>query len=398
MVQKMKKTNHKNAALLVAVLIILLTTLPIQAASVSSDWTFGKRNVESVLAADIDLTKTLDMNLSMVFSGVMETKKITTDLNSLSLSYSPKDTFRFSLGKQGHFFGRARINNLFFGQVSPEFLSARYDLTYDKIAYTRLYGDLADKEDFKKLGAHYLSIDVNKYVSVGIGEAFIAIEPFKGDMVYTVTPLLPYYLAKYMPGITSRIDSSLVYLDGQVNLDRAQIYGEFVVSEFPMVPKAQGPALYGFTVGTDLDLGKYNLLVEHTRVMNYTYTNSPLSTSFVYGDKPLAHELGQDFKKYDIQIRSEEMLLSKVGLYHQVVGEGRNIDTWYKNVNERTEKKFLSGITETTTGVIIGLRKDVMDNVSVNVEGNVGYVKNLRNVKDQNDFVYQSSLSIRWEL
>ena len=72
--------------------------------------------------------------------------------------------------------------------------------------------------------------------------------------------------------------------------------------------------------------------------------------------------------------------------------------TWYKNVNERTEKKFLSGITETTTGVIIGLRKDAMDNVSVNVEGNVGYVKNLRNVKDQNDFVYQSSLSIRWEL
>ena len=71
----MKKTNHKNAALLVAVLIILLTALPIQAASVSSDWTFGKRNVESVLAADIELTKTLDMNLSMVFSGVMETKK-----------------------------------------------------------------------------------------------------------------------------------------------------------------------------------------------------------------------------------------------------------------------------------------------------------------------------------
>lgn len=80
------------------------------------------------------------------------------------------------------------------------------------------------------------------------------------------------------------------------------------------------------------------------------------------------------------------------------MGEGRNIDTWYKNVNERTEKKFLSGITETTTGVIIGLRKDVIDNVSVNVEGNVGYAKNLRNVKDQNDFVYQSSLSIRWEL
>lgn len=43
----------------------------------------------------------------------------------------------------------------------------------------------------------------------------------------------------------------------------------------------------------------------------------PANMAFgVHGDKPLAHELGQDFKKYDIQIRSEEMLLSKVGLYH----------------------------------------------------------------------------------
>lgn len=396
----MIKTNLRqtNIVALVLVVAMIFMVMPAQASFIRSDWEFGKRNVANTLTASADLTESIHLDLSMAFTGEMEKMSTTAKLDYLSLSHTISPNVNVSLGKQSHQLGRARLNPLFFSEQSPAFLSARYDLNYDKWSYSKIYGDFSVNNDYKRLGAHYLSGDINKYLSLGIGEAFITLEPFRGDLVYAATPFLPYYLAKYLPGIPSATDSSLVYLDSQINLNLVSLYGELIVSEFPMTPNAVNPALYGFTVGTELKLNKYSIIAEHSRVMNYTYSNSHIDTAFIYDNHPVGHPLGQDFKKYDIQLQSQESILSKIGLYHQVIGEGRVIDQWYKDNSERIENRFLSGVNETTVGVVLGLRTELTDTLMANLETDVGYAKNLNNIEGHNDYVYQAKLSITWSL
>ncbi|MBE3577670.1 MAG: hypothetical protein IMX00_08250 [Limnochordales bacterium] len=226
--------------------------------------------------------------------------------------------------------------------------------------YTRMWANLAESPGKTRwLGIHYLRLNLRPGLAIGAGEASIFDTHFPGDVAYYFVPLLPYYLTKKIPGLSSTHDNSLFYLDGRATLAaQTQLYAAFLVNEFPMLPGAGNPALYAWQI--EIDNPRWSLA--YTQVRHLAYSNGNPDLVYSFRGRCLGYPDGSDLDYLELDTPLSLPLPLPVhtvaGLFVQRKGEGK-LDDWASDWTAWRQQQFLTGTVETWAGVHLNLREDL---------------------------------------
>lgn len=387
----------------VAVVLIILTcwTVPGYANSgrVDSTWYLQQRTNTIDTRVNLNLFPGLTLKLGGQVVGQMEElEEFESGVTLMALEYLVTPNLAVFGGYNNPKISQARMNPVFLSG-KQSFPMIGYELMGEKFTYQKMYGDLRDSEDFKRVGIHYFSWDLHPSLRLGIGEAFITEEPFPGDFIYNTVPFIPYYLAKYLPGVSSRPNNALVYGDGELQLATATLYGELMLNEWPLEPGAGNPKLYAITLGIKGPVSDdWNGLAEFSKVTNYAYANGRLDTTYSLGDKPLGHPLGDDLASFNLQfMRSFPRLDAKIGLFYRTWADSELVE-WEPDGTLRDEKIFLAGVPEQLFGTQLGAGYRLNEEVTIGLDLEVGRAKHYQHVRDEIGYRYQAVAKISWQL
>jgi hypothetical protein len=403
---ELRKGVHLMRVVTAVLTVLALLCLPTVAwadMSVGLDWEM--RNRQNILSVWVDgeLGNGFAINLGVGAEGSMEgPDKFTTRVDEVGGSYSI-GAFKLFGGLINHSLGTAKEHPTFLGPNSPAFLNVGYEVSGDKWTYMKLLGDLRtprwallpgeEQEEFKRLGLHYLRLGPWGPLTIGVGEAVVFVSPFDGDILYTTLPVLPYYFAKYMPGIKTSIDNSLFYGDGTLELPGATFYGELLVNEFPMNPGHGSPKLFAVTLGAETDslIPGWNFMAEYTYITDRAYSNKVKDAAYSVGDRSLGHPLGDDLMGVDLQAKHYWEALSTettLGVYHLQLGNAE-VRPWDKPAEEILREKVYGIKLEA---------KHWLKNIELRGYLDLGYTVDYRHEAGKTGIKQKAVLSATWYL
>jgi hypothetical protein len=393
--------NMRTTITVVLALIVFCSSALVSAEmTVGLDWEMINR--ENTIAAWVDgeLGGGFGIKLGVGASGSMEgPDEFTTFVEEFGGSYSI-GAFTVFGGLLRHSFGRAQVHPTFLGAQGPAFPNVGYAVEGANWSYVKLLGDVRTprraltpgegQEEFKRLGLHYLRLTPWEPLTISVGEAFVYTAPFDGDIFYNTLPILPYYFAKYLPGIKTAIDNSLFYGDAILRLPQAALYGELLVNEFPMVPGATNPRLFAVTLGVQAELvPSWDVLAEYTYVTESAYSNKNPDAAYSVGDKPLGNPLGDDLMGVDLQVSHYWEALATdttVGVYHLRLGN-TVVRPW----------KSEEVVSEKVYGIKLEA-KHQLNNLELKGHLDVGYVQDYKHQPGETGIRQKLVLSATWYL
>lgn len=239
--------------------------------------------------------------------------------------------------------------------LTKRFGTSTADAFPTAVTYTRMWANLAETPGQTRwLGIHYLRLDLRPGLTIGAGEASIFDTHFPGDIAYYIVPLLPYYLTKKVPGLPSTHDNSLFYFDGRATLaGQTELFGAFLVNEFPMVPGAGNPALYAWQI--ELDNPRWSLA--YTQVRHLAYSNGNPDLVYRFQGQPLGYPDGSDLDHLELTVPTLQLpaVQTQAGIFVRRAGEGK-LDDWAADWNVWRQHQFLTGVVETWVGMHLHLR------------------------------------------
>lgn len=356
-------------------------------------WTMKNGANELTAAAGIGLSPNLTLNMGLSAGGKMENKgQMTFAVEQLGLTYHNDELSIFG-GAVPASVGQAAIHQIFLRDSGPAFLKLGYTFNREPWTYTKFFGDLSRDDEYKRVGVHYLNWQPVPYFSLGIGEAFVVSQHFKGDTFFYFVPIMPYYLSKYFPGISTSIDNAFFYGDGRLQLAPFTFYGELLVNEFPMSPMDDNPKLFAITLGLEAEelIAGWDLLAEFSHVSDQAYSNGRPQNVFTYGDLSLGHAYGDDLTAGDIQLsRHFEKLNAdtKFGLYYLKLGN-TDVAPWIGK-----EEKL---VPEQIYGVKLGAARQ-LDQLRLGLDLEIGYVQNNGHKADESGYRTSAILTGSWLL
>jgi len=227
------------------------------------------------------------------------------------LSFTPNKFFNFQFGQGKNFIGDGYRSLLLSDTASP-YPYFKITTSFWKFQYTNLWmwmtdirkdARIGDSHPRKYVSTHYLSININKRLTLGLYEAVITNNSRTGslDMDF-VNPIIFYKSLEFARGEDS--GSSVVGLSGSYKFsDNFVMYSQFVLDEFTLEElKAQSgywANKYGFQLGAKyFDAFKVEnlyLQAEFNWLRPYTFSHkTPIYNYGHYGES-LAHSWGANF-------------------------------------------------------------------------------------------------------
>lgn len=377
--------------------IVLCLSLPAMAGTkVDMTWDMQNGVNEFIAGVKTDLSQNFSLKLGVSTTGQMGSNADQTfAVRQLGLSYH-NHFIRVFGGAMAPQFDRAsdtQIHHIFMPDTSPALPHLGYTFDYDSVTYTKLYADLSRKAGYKRLGVHHIRWQPVPYLTLGFGEAIVASQPFPGDLYYYSLPVLPYYLAKYFPGIATSIDNAIFYGDGTLQLPRLKLYGELLVNEFPMAPTETNPKLYAITLGLESEtlIAGWDLLVELCHVSDQAYSNGLPQNIFAYGNQSLGHVLGDDLTAGDVRFSKHLPKFdaeARIGVFYQILGN-TDVAPWIGQVPPVTPEK--------TYGIKLGFDKP-FTKLHLSFDLELGYVVNDRHQEDNAGYHSRAVLKGSWQM
>ena len=377
--------------------VILLSLNPIATASTVGLLTeIDAGRINNELSFETSFLHAQDrLALAYHFEGSLETPAVFGgELSRLSYSFPVRSIgTTFTLGKEAYRLGRGRLGTLLARDDIEGYPSIAYTITRPTFTYTKILGDLDYNEGYRRLILHYLDYRLTSTLKIGLGEVFVRSNPFAGEVFYELVPGLPLYLHKYVPGGDPGKGNNIVYGDFEIEWGAGTYFGELMINEFPAVPGAKNPRLYGIVLGTEVG----NLTVQYSRLTNYAYSNRDRLSVYSYRERGLGHWLETDGDVLEARWRHpvSANLDITAGAFVMRRGEGK-IDDWYTSLAEQNANAFLSGTPEQTLGVI--LRADyASDRWQMFGEAKFGPVKNHNHVVGKEGTYYEFRFGVSLE-
>lgn len=321
-------------------------------------------HLESHVAVEMSPVPNGTLSLAAGIDGYLEGKEpFSTTVRKLSWRQEVdlgRHALGIEVGKSSRRLGRGRIDSLLMTGELPGFPLVGMSLEGPRYRYDKFAGDLGTADQpYKRLIVHRIAYDLTPEISVGFGEVSVRSEPHPGDLFYDLVPGLPLYLVKYFPGAASAKDNQLIYLDLELEAGPWVGYGELIVNEFPGgFGLSKNPPLYGLLVG--IERGPW--IAEYSHLTNYAYSNGDPGSVYSHDGRPLGHWMGGDGDALEIRWNggvAPGWQLTLGGFLWRK-GEGK-VDSWFGSLKERQENAFLSGVVETTKGVVLGAARRVGD-------------------------------------
>lgn len=224
--------------------------------------------------------------------------------------------------------------SLFFSDWGNANLFLKLNTKIWKINYQNLFMEVMPQ--FKKRGdtlldrkyvaMHHLSMNITKWLNVGLFEGIVFGRKNRFDFQY-LNPIIFY---RHIEGNIGSPDNALAGFDFKANIaHRFQLYGQFLLDEFILSEVRNNPTSWANKWGVQLGL-KYmdafginnlDLQFEANRVRPFTYSHNDSIANYTHYNQPMAHPLGANFQEFigiiNYQPRPKWYINARVIYYYQ---------------------------------------------------------------------------------
>jgi hypothetical protein len=219
-----------------------------------------------------------------------------------------KNYIDVQFGYDKNFIGNG-YRSLFLSDWGNSHLFVKLNTKIWKFNYQNLFMELMPQ--FKKSGdtlldrkyaaMHHLSMNVTKWLNIGLFEGVIFGRKNRFDFQY----LNPVIFYRHIEGAVGSPDNAVAGLDFKANIaHRAQLYGQFLLDEFILSEIKNNPTSWvnkwGIQAGVKyidaFGIRNLDIQVETNRVRPFTYSRDSI-TNYTHYNQPLAHPLGANFQE-----------------------------------------------------------------------------------------------------
>ncbi len=213
-------------------------------------------------------------------------------------------------GYDKNFIGNG-YRSLFLSDDGDSYLFLKLNTKIWKFDYQNLFMELMPQFvkngdnllDRKYAAMHHLSMNVTKWLNVGLFEGVIFGRKNRFDFEY----LNPIIFLRHIEGTVGSPDNAVAGFDFKANAaHHFQFYGQLLLDEFLVheITKNDGywANKFGYQLGVKyIDAFKINnldLQLETNRVRPFTYSHSDSIANYTHYNQPLAHPLGANFQEW----------------------------------------------------------------------------------------------------
>lgn len=213
-------------------------------------------------------------------------------------------------GYDKNFIGNG-YRSLFLSDDGDSYLFLKLNTKIWKFDYQNLFMELMPQFvkngdnllDRKYAAMHHLSLNVTKWLNVGLFEGVIFGRKNRFDFEY----LNPIIFLRHIEGTLGSPDNAVAGIDFKANAaHHFQFYGQLLLDEFLVheITKNDGywANKFGYQLGVKyIDAFKINnldLQLETNRVRPFTYSHSDSIANYTHYNQPLAHPLGANFQEW----------------------------------------------------------------------------------------------------
>ena len=268
-----------------------------------------------------------------------------------------------------------------------------------KINYQNIFMELMPQ--FKKAGdtlldrkyaaMHHLSVNVTKWLNIGVFEGVIFGRKNRFDFQY-LNPIIFY---RHIEGTVGSPDNALAGFDFKANIaHRAQLYGQFLLDEFVLseIRKNNGSWVnkWGIQLGVKyvdaFGVPNLDIQLEANRVRPFTYTHNDTISNYTHYNQPLAHPLGANFQEFLGIIRYQpapkwHVYLQGIYYYQGLDSTGKNFGAnIFRDYKTRTMNdgfKIGSGNKATVLNAYLQVSYEIRENIFFEVTGLYRHYKTL---------------------
>jgi hypothetical protein len=238
-------------------------------------------------------------------------KKTATDYIDArgSINFTAAKYFDFQFGYDKNFIGNG-YRSLFLSDFSNSYLFLKINTRIWKFNYMNLFTELIPQTiqinagdkllDKKYTSMHHLSMDVTKWLNIGIFEAVVFDRRNHFEFSY-LNPVIFLRLAEQQNGSA---DNAFVGIDLKANVaKRFQFYGQLLLDELKVSEMKGGKGWWANKFGIQAG-GKYinafgvknlDLQGEVNLVRPFTYSHYDSLANYTHYNQPMAHPLGANF-------------------------------------------------------------------------------------------------------
>lgn len=216
----------------------------------------------------------------------------------------------FQLGYDKNFIGNG-YRSMFLSDWGNSYLFAKINTKVWKLNYQNLFIELMPQFtkngdsllDRKYAAMHHLSMNVTKWLNIGLFEGVIFGRKNRFDFQY----LNPVIFYRHIEGSVGSPDNAVAGLDFKANVaHRLQFYGQFLLDEFILSQVKNNPTSWvnkfaiqaGVKYVDAFGIKNLDLQGEMNRVRPFTYTHNDTISNYTHYNQPLAHPLGANFQEF----------------------------------------------------------------------------------------------------
>ena len=287
-------------------------------------------------------------------------------------------------GYDKNFIGNG-YRSLFLSDWGNSYLFLKLNTKIWKFNYQNIFMELMPQ--FKKNGdtlldrkyaaMHHLSMNVTKWLNIGVFEGVIFGRKNRFDLQY-LNPIIFY---RSVEGNVGSPDNALVGLDFKANVaHRAQFYGQFLLDEFILSKIKNDPTNWVNKWGVQLGakyvdafgINNLDLQFEANRVRPFTYSHGDTIANYTHYNQPLAHPLGSNFQEFvgiiNYQPKPRWYIYAKALYYFQGLDSagkdfGANPFEDYRNRTMETGFKIGGGTKATCLNGFLQLSYEFKENL-----------------------------------
>ena len=225
------------------------------------------------------------------------------------VTFNATKYINFQIGYDKNFIGNG-YRSLFLSDWGNSYLFVKLNTKIWRFNYQNLFMELmpqftkrGDSLLIRKYAAmHHLSIDVTKWLNIGLFEGVIFGRTNRFDFQY-INPIIFY---RHIEGTVGSPDNAVAGLDFKANIaHHFQIYGQLLLDEFILKQVKNNPGGYVNKFGIQLGakyidafgINNLDLQIEMNRVRPFTYTHNDTIANYTHYNQPLAHPLGANFQE-----------------------------------------------------------------------------------------------------
>lgn len=226
------------------------------------------------------------------------------------LTFNATKFINLQFGYDKNFIGNG-YRSLFLSDWGNSYLYAKINTRIWKFNYQNLFMELMPEFhkpgydtliDRKYAAMHHLSMNVTKWLNIGVFESIIFGRKNHFDFQY-LNPIIFY---RHIEGTVGSPDNAFAGLDFKANVAKKfQFYGQLLLDEFLISKLRNAPTnwvnKYGYQLGVKyidaFGISNLDLQVEANRVRPFTYSHYDSVANYTHYNQPLAHPLGANFQE-----------------------------------------------------------------------------------------------------